>query len=121
MKDMKYIGFITLWYGTGDTEHGAIFIDDESVYVVYLHRPTGLEKTTAYETGTIRSYNCLTAMIWDQISGRETEITIVPKEEYAEYWLSFACDEWFNARHDMTEAERNCFIGLMSSCLETMQ
>lgn len=121
MKDMKFFGFITLWYGTGDTEHGTIFVDDDSVYVTYLRRPTGLEKTTAYETGTIRAYNCLNAMFWDQISGGETEIAIVPEEEYAEYWLSFACDEWLNARHDMTEAERNCFIGLMSSCLETMQ
>ena len=33
MKDMKFIGFITLWYGTGDTEHGTIFVDDDSVYV----------------------------------------------------------------------------------------
>ncbi len=121
MKDMNHIGTITLQYGTGDTVHGGIFVGNDSIYITYLRRPTGLEKTTAYETGTIRSYNCLNAMFWDQISQSETEIAIVPEEEYAGYWLSFACEEWLNARYDMTAAERNCFINLMSSCLETMQ
>lgn len=98
----------------------------ETVAVFGLCNVGGIEiksvddEKTVYETGTIRSYDCLNAMFWDQISGGETEISIVPEEEYAEQWLDFACEEWVNARHDMTEAERNCFINLMSSCLETM-
>lgn len=121
MSKMKFIGTLIRHYGTGDTESGEIFLWDDDVYITYLRRPTGFERTKAYETGSVFSYHCLNAMFWDQISGAETEIAIVPDSEFTETWLSFACDEWLNARHDMTTAERNCFMGLMSSCLETMQ